>query len=118
MAEGWAKELGSDIFDVYSAGTENYPEVKPLAVEVMEEAGVSMAGHRPKLLNEIPEELDVLITMGCNVTCPFVPNRLMEDWGLDDPSGGPIEDCRNTRDIIKGKVLDLIDRAENETLFV
>lgn len=117
MAEGWAKQLGSEYFDVYSAGTENYPEVKPLAVEVMEEAGVSMEGHRPKLLSDIPKELDILITMGCNVTCPFVPNRFMEDWGLDDPSGGPIEDFRKTRDIIKDKVLDLIERAKNDTLF-
>lgn len=117
MAEGWAKQLGHELFDVYSAGTENYPEVKPLAVQVMEEAGVSMAGHRPKLLSEIPEELDVLITMGCNVTCPFIPNRLMEDWGLDDPSGGPVEDFRETRDLIKEKVLDLIERAKNNTLF-
>jgi len=117
MAEGWAKQLGSEYFDVYSAGTENYPEVKPLAVQVMEEAGVSMQGHQPKLLSEIPQELDVLITMGCNVTCPFVPNRLMEDWGLDDPSGGPIEGFRETRDIIKEKVLDLISRVKNDTLF-
>ena len=118
MAEGWAKQLGGEYFDVYSAGTENYPQVKPLAVAVMEEAGISMEGHHPKFLSEIPEALDILITMGCNVTCPFVPNRLMEDWGLDDPSGGPIEDFRVTRDLIKAKVLDLIERAKNETLFV
>jgi protein-tyrosine-phosphatase len=117
MAEGWAKELGNEYFDVYSAGTENYPEVKPLAIAVMEEAGISMKDHRPKLLSDIPSELDILITMGCNVTCPFVPNRLMEDWGLDDPSGGPIEDFRITRDLIKSKVVDLIERAKNDTLF-
>ena len=52
--------------------------------------------------------------MGCNVVCPFVPNRFMEDWGLDDPSGGPIEDYRETRDIIKEKVEDLIKRAKEE----
>ena len=117
MAEGWAKQLGGEYFDATSAGTETYPEVKPLAVEVMEEAGVSMEGHRPKLLSEIPAELDILITMGCNVTCPFVPNRLMEDWGLDDPSGGPIEGFRETRDLIKEKILDLIERAKNDALF-
>lgn len=100
MAEGWAKKLGADIFEAYSAGTENYPEVKPLAVAVMEEAGVDMSAHHPKLLSDIPEELDLLITMGCNVVCPFVPNKHSEDWGLDDPSGGPIEDFRVTRDLI------------------
>ena len=116
MAEGWAKKLGSDVLDVYSAGTENYHEVKPLAVEVMKEAGVNMSGHQPKLLRDIPEEVDILITMGCNVVCPFLPNSHSEDWGLDDPSGGPIVDYRNTRDIIKIKVEDLIKRVKNNNL--
>ena len=116
MAEGWAKKLGSDLLDVYSAGTENYHEVKPLAVEVMEEAGVHMSGHHPKLLRDIPEEVDILITMGCNVVCPFLSNSHSEDWGLEDPSGGPIEDYRNTRDIIKVKVEDLIKRVKNNNL--
>lgn len=113
MAEGWAKHLGSDIFEVYSAGTEDYPEVKPFAVQVMEEAGVDMSKHYPKLLSDIPEEVDYLITMGCNVVCPFVPSSHSEDWGLTDPSGGPIEDYRETRDLIKGKVEDLIKRVKN-----
>ncbi len=113
MAEGWAKKLGSDVLEVYSAGTEAYPEVKPNAVKVMEEAGVDMSEHRPKLLSEIPEEVDILVTMGCNVVCPYWPNQHQEDWGLDDPSGGPLDDFRKTRDIIKEKVEDLIDRVKN-----
>ncbi|WP_422487113.1 arsenate reductase ArsC [Gudongella sp. DL1XJH-153] len=114
MAEGWLKNLGGNDFEVYSAGTEEYPEVKPLAIEVMEEAGVDMSDHYPKLMTQIPDEVDYLITMGCNVVCPFLPNRFMEDWGLDDPSGGPIEDFRETRDIIKEKVEDLIRRVKEE----
>lgn len=110
MAEGWAKHLGMGVLEAYSAGTENYPEVKPLAVQVMEEAGVSMVGHKPKLLTDIPGELDILITMGCNVICPFIPNSHQEDWGLDDPSGGPIEEFRITRELIRQKVEDLIVR--------
>jgi len=116
MAEGWTKRLGSDVLDVYSAGTENYPEVKPLAVRVMEEAGVDMSYHYPKLLSDIPEEVDILITMGCNVVCPFVSNSNNEDWGLTDPSGGPIKDYRETRDIIKKKVEDLIIRVKNNEI--
>ncbi len=116
MAEGWAKKLGSDVLEAYSAGTEDYPEVKPLAVEVMEEVDVDMSEHKPKLLDEIPEEVDILIKMGCNVICPFIPNQITEDWGLDDPSGGPIEDFRETRDIIKEKVEDLIERIKSREL--
>lgn len=116
MAEGWAKKLGSDVLEVYSAGTEDYPEVKPLAVEVMEEAGVDMSSHHPKLLSDIPEEVDYLITMGCNVVCPYVPCKHSEDWGLEDPSGGPIEGYRVTRDLIKEKVEDLINRVNNNEI--
>ena len=116
MAEGWAKKLGSDVLEVYSAGTDNYHEVKPLAVQVMEDAGVDMSKHTPKLLTDIPEEVDILITMGCNVVCPFLPNSHSEDWGLDDPSGGPVEDYRITRDLIKEKVEDLIKRVENNEI--
>ncbi len=116
MAEGWAKKLGSDVLEVYSAGTEEYPEVKPGAVQVMEEEGIDMSGHYPKLLSDIPEEVDILITMGCNVVCPFVPCKHSEDWGLEDPSGGPIEDFRNTRDIIKNRIEELIDRVKKGEL--
>ena len=116
MAEGWAKKLGSDVLEVYSAGTEKYHEVKPLAVQVMEEVEVDMSGHTPKLLTDIPEEIDILITMGCNVVCPFIPNSHSEDWSLDDPSGGPIEGYRETRDLIKEKVDDLIKRIKHNEL--
>ena len=116
MAEGWARKLVSDSLTVYSAGTEDYPEVKPLAVEVMEEVGVDMSSQKPKLLSDIPAELDILITMGCNVECPNVPSKHREDWGLDDPSGGPIEDFRETRELIKEKVNDLILRVKNNEI--
>lgn len=112
MSEGWAKKLGSDILESYSAGTEKYPDVKPLAIDVMKEDGVDMSNHKPKLLNEIPDKLDFLITMGCNVICPYLPNKHSEDWGIEDPSGKSIEEFRKTRDQIKRKVEDLIKRIK------
>jgi len=116
MAEGWAKALGSDVLDVYSAGTEEYPGPKPMAIEVMEEAGIDMSSHTSKLLSDIPSELDMLVTMGCGVECPYVPTKHREDWGLEDPSGGPKSGFEETRDIIKEKVLDLIARVKNGEL--
>ncbi|MDD3026468.1 MAG: arsenate reductase ArsC [Erysipelotrichaceae bacterium] len=116
MAEGWAKHLGGEFIEAYSAGTEDYPEVKPDAVKVMEQAGVSMKGHQPKLLEAIPQ-VDVVITMGCGVKCPYLPSRHREDWGLEDPSGKPFEEFIKTRELIKEKVLDLIKRIEENTLF-
>ncbi len=113
MAEGWARELGSDVMEMYSAGTENYPEVKPKAVEAMKEAGIDISMQYPKLLSDIPGELDYLITMGCGVECPYVPCNKREDWGLDDPSGGSLEDFIITRDLIKDRVIKLIDEIKD-----
>ena len=111
MAEGWAKELGKGIIEVYSAGIQDYPEIKPLAVEVMGEIGINLNTQHPKRLEDIPTP-DILITMGCEADCPWVPNQHQEDWGLIDPSGKPIEEFRITRDIIKGRVLELIQRVQ------
>ncbi len=112
MAEGWAKHLGSELLLAYSAGTEMYQEVKPMAVTVMKEVNVNMIGLNPKLLTDIPAKLDILITMGCKVKCPSVPCHHREDWGVEDPSGGSMDYFRETRDLIKMKVIELIDRIK------
>ncbi len=116
MAEGWVKHLGSDLFEVYSAGTVKYPAPKKLAIEVMEDAGVKMDGHYSKLLAEIPKKLDILITMGCGVECPYIPTKFREDWGLDDPSGGPKADFEVTRDLIKEQVINLIELVKTDKI--
>lgn len=115
MAEGFAKELGKGIIEVYSAGTENYHEVKPLAALVMKEVGISIDNQHPKLLHEIPVP-DILITMGCNAECPWVPNQHQEDWGLEDPSGKSIEAFRVTRNLIKDKVIEVLERIKTGDL--
>jgi arsenate reductase (thioredoxin) len=111
MAEGWAKQLGSDVLEVYSAGTHPSEGVNRNAIVVMKEAGVDISSQYPKILDEIPFEMDILIKMGCGVVCPFVPNKYEEDWGLEDPVGKPIEEFRETRDIIKAKAQELIEKV-------
>lgn len=113
MAEALLNHLDEGIFQVYSAGTEEYPEVKPLALEVLREEGIDVDYLYPKLIRVIPDEVDYLITMGCNVVCPYIPSEYKEDWGLEDPSGKSIEEFRKTREIIRGKVLDLISRERD-----
>lgn len=108
MAEGFAREYGADMFDIYSAGTNPAPKIKPNAVKVMEEIGIDISEQYPKKLAEIPSELDILITMGCGVECPFIPCDYRKDWGLEDPAGKPIDVFRDTRDIIEKKVKELI----------
>jgi arsenate reductase len=116
MAEGFAKVLGKGVLEAYSAGTHPTSVVNSNATEVMKEAGVDITDQYPKLLDDIPGDLDILITMGCGVVCPFVPNRHKEDWGLDDPAGKSIEEFRKVRDIIKLKVEELVVKIRNNQL--
>ncbi|GBU11102.1 ArsC family transcriptional regulator [Erysipelotrichaceae bacterium] len=107
IAEAWGKNMLKDIAVVYSAGTEDYPEIKPLVACVMNEVGIEINTQYPKRLSEIPAELDILITMGCGVKCPSIPSKYREDWGIDDPSGQPIAAFRLTRAAIENKIKEL-----------
>lgn len=93
IAEALGKLLAADAFDSYSAGTETKPQINQDAVRLMKRLyGVDMEqSQRSKLLSEIPP-VDIVITMGCNVTCPSLPCRYREDWGPDDPTGKD-DDC-------------------------
>lgn len=116
MAEGWAKKLAPKFFDVYSAGTEQSSAVHLMAVQVMKECGIDISMQRSKLISEIPSELDIIITMGCDVVLPFTYSSYVEDWEIPNPVGGTLEDFRYVRDLIKSKVLHLIDRVGKKTL--
>jgi arsenate reductase len=111
MAEAFAKRLGAGKIEVQSAGTQPTDRLNPVVVKAMEEIGYDMSGHYPKLLTlEMVNSADRIITMGCGVdaeTCPasFLPT---EDWGLEDPSGQPLEKVREIRDEIKARVQKLI----------
>lgn len=114
MAEALGRHLASDVFDSYSAGTETKPQINQDAVRLMKEVyGIDMEEkQRSKLLEEIPP-LDVVITMGCNVDCPFLPCRHREDWGLDDPSGKRDEEFKKIMDQIDINIRDLADRIRS-----
>lgn len=112
MAEAFGRVLGLNQLEVYSAGTEQRDLINQDAVRIMKEVGIDMELiQRPKLLTDIPA-VDIVITMGCNVNCPSLPCTHREDWGLEDPSGKDDEVFRETRDIIKQKVNDLIHRIQ------
>ena len=108
IAEGFAKQIGGDILDVYSAGTHPADKVDSNAVEVMKEVGIDISMQYPKLLDAIPFEVDILIKMGCEVVCPIIENDREEDWQIEDPVGKPIEEFRRIREIIRQKVTDIV----------
>ena len=70
---------------------------------------------RNKLIDELPP-VDIVITMGCNVDCPYLPSRHREDWGLDDPTGLEDEKFIETAKIIEKKILDLKLRIKNKKI--
>ena len=111
MAEALGKKLASDVFESYSAGTETKPQINQDAVRLMKQVhGIDMEETQySKLLEELPE-IDVVITMGCNVECPFLPCHHREDWGLDDPSGEEDAEFMMIMGLIEQKILDLKHR--------
>ena len=119
MAEAIAKVLAGDCLEVYSAGTETKPEINAEAVAVIQELyGIDMRlTQHSKLLGKLPP-VDIVVTMGCNVSCPFLPSRHREDWGLEDPTGKGHEAFLATASQIKEKVLDLIRRIEEKKLHI
>ncbi len=105
IAEALGRHFASDVFESYSAGTETKPQINQDAVRLMKEMyGIDMEQtQRSKLLEDIPP-VDVVITMGCNVACPFLPCKHREDWGLDDPTGKDDDTFIRTIKIIAEKI--------------
>ena len=108
MAEALVKKLCTDVFESWSAGTETKPQINQDAVRLMKQVhGIDMEQTQySKLLGELPE-IDIVITMGCNVQCPFLPCRYREDWGLEDPSGKEDAAFLYTMQRIEEKLLNL-----------
>ena len=117
IAEALGKHLASDVFESFSAGTETKPKINADAVYWMKQIyGIDMTQTQySKLLKDIPA-VDIVITMGCNVTCPALPCRYREDWGLEDPTGQSEEAFRRTIHLVEEKVLDLKDRLQKGLL--
>ena len=111
IAEALGKKLAGDAFESYSAGTETKPRINQDAVRLVKAVhGIDMEETQySKLLEDIPP-VDVVVTMGCNVRCPFLPCSHREDWGLEDPTGKDDEAFIATIRAIEEKILDLKSR--------
>ncbi len=109
IAEALGRHLAADAFESYSAGTERKEQINPDAVRLMKKfyrIDMEAEGQRTKLLSDIPP-VDIVITMGCNVRCPFLPCSHREDWGLEDPAGKSDEAFLETIRLIEQKILEL-----------
>lgn len=117
IAQALGKHLAAGVFESCSAGTQTKPRIDQDAVRLMKRLyGIDMElDQRPKLLEELPA-VDVVVTMGCSVACPFLPCSHREDWGLDDPTGQGDEAFIGVIREIENKVRDLADRVKSGRL--
>ena len=117
IAEALGRHLASDVFESYSAGTETKPQINQDAVKIIKDLyGVDMnETQKSKLLSDIPE-VDIVVKMGCNVVCPYLPAKHVEDWGLEDPTGKSAEEFIKTAKSIENKIKDLAERIINNNL--
>lgn len=115
MAEAISRLTASHIFEAYSAGTELKPQINQDAVQmIIKKYNYDMNEHqKPKLVESLPN-IDIVITMGCNVNCPTIKCKHREDWGLNDPSGKGEIEFSKTIELIEAKVKNLIERIEKK----
>ena len=110
MALGWFDHLAQGRATAFSGGSEPAEDLNPTAVAAMAEAGIDIAHHQPRRWTDTDlHTADVVITMGCGDTCPYVPGTRYEDWPLDDPAGQDIDTVRRIRDQIHQRVEALLD---------
>ena len=114
MAEALGKKYLSDICECYSAGTETKPIINQDAVRIMKSLyGIDMEKEQySKLFEDIPD-VDIIVSMGCNVKCPYSPGKVNYNWGLEDPSGQNDETFINTAHTIEEKVKELREIIKN-----
>jgi arsenate reductase (thioredoxin) len=92
-----------------SAGTTPAEHVHPEVVTVLRERGLDVSGAKPrKLMQDMAERADLVVTMGCGDECPYIPGKRYLDWDLPDPKGLPLEHVRRIRDGIERRVQDLV----------
>ena len=113
MAEAFARIEGGDRIEAWSAGSRPSGRVNPKAIDALRELGYDLTTHTSKSLAEIaPGPYAAAVTMGCGDACPNVAAMLREDWQIPDPREMPPEQFREVRDLIAGKVRELLKRLE------
>ncbi|MBQ5709761.1 MAG: arsenate reductase ArsC [Anaerotignum sp.] len=113
IAESLGKHLASDVFASYSAGTETKPQINQDAVRMMKKLyGIDMEEtQHSKRIADIPAP-DIAVSMGCNVSCPFIGRGFDDDWGLEDPTGKSDEEFQIIIQEIERRILQLRDELK------
>jgi protein-tyrosine-phosphatase len=113
MAQGFAEVFGQGKIEVYSAGSRPSSSIDPLVIEVMKEKGIDLGTKHPKSLDDLPNvEMDYLVTMGCEETCPAALAKKTIEWEIPDPKGKSFQVFCEIRDLIEDKVKSLLKEID------
>ena len=105
MAEAFARMLGGQSIEAFSAGSRPSGKINPKAIESMQELGYDLSVHDSKSLDDLPDvTFDFVATMGCGDACPMVQARHRADWSIPDPKHLAPDEFRGVRDLIRDKV--------------
>lgn len=110
MSQAFAKMLGGENIEAYSAGSKPSGIVNPKAIAAMKELGYDLSQHDSKSLEEVKAiaPFDAVITMGCGDACPWMPAKKFMDWQIPDPKHMEPAAFNEVRDLIKRKVEELL----------
>jgi protein-tyrosine-phosphatase len=110
MAEGFFRKHAPEGYEPVSAGSKPVSRINPLAVQAMNEIGIDISKQKSKDLTEdMIRNSDKIVNMGCmdKNFCPtlFIPKVI--EWGIEDPKEKPIEQVREIRNEIEGRIKEL-----------
>lgn len=87
IAEALGKKFLANHYECYSCGTQVQPQINQDAMRLVKELyDIDMHEQYSKLVQDIPE-VDIAISMGCHVTCPYIGKEFDDNWQLEDPTG-------------------------------
>jgi protein-tyrosine-phosphatase len=113
MAQAFATIFGKEKINAFSSGSKPSGKINPKAIAAMKELNYDLSAHTSKSLNEIPDIIyDAVVTMGCGDACPFVKTKSRYDWQIPDPKEMDEDEFRKVRDMIKEKVLFLLNEIQ------
>jgi protein-tyrosine-phosphatase len=112
MSQAFARMLGGEKVEAYSAGSRPSGVVNPKAIAAMKELGYDLTTHDSKSLQEVEQfaPFDVVVTMGCGDACPWMPAKEFIDWQIPDPKHMEPAQFNEIRDYIRDQVKALLTK--------
>lgn len=112
MSQAFAQFYAGDRIEAQSAGDSPAESISHVMMQAMAEKGIDLAFRKPRSVQEVVKSNSphIIVTMGCEVSCPVIPGAKVINWDLPDPVGKPVEFMRELRDDIEKKVIELVSK--------